>query len=433
MNSGRRRSSDTNTEMRLSLARRRRSRAVADDGMPRDRRFAPAKVVALEADLAQYVADLSGELAIAQHDRHLTTARLDRLRRCVDASTAAVWLVTVTRAYRLLHVDRAGAGSIVERPADVIPRDRLRRDGVVLCRDAELTSPLAALAPAGARSCVAAAALDRGELAGVLVLGWATRTPDCGSTGAALLRIAAGLLTRDVSAAHSPARGFAARLVAAQESERSRIARDLHDDIGQRLVAVSSKLTVAAGQHSRAAILAAVDDIRADVQDIAGSIHNLAHQLHPARLKLLGLVPTLRALCREIADQHSLQVAFRASGLDQGVPDDIAVCVFRVAQEALRNAVKHSGADTLDVEVSGADGQLTLRVADDGTGFSPVLLPAAGLGLHTMRERVESIGGRLTIEPAGRRGTLIEIVVPLPAVTKARTYDRATSPRRQHR
>src|SRR4030095_863791 len=151
-------------------------------------------------------------------------------------------------------------------------------------------------------------------------------------------------------------------------------------------------------------LLARSATARAAVQDIPGSIHNLAHQLHPARLKLLGLVPTLKALCREIADQHSLQVTFRTSGLDHGVPDELAVCVFRVAQEALQNAVKHSGADTLDVDVSGADGQLTLRVADDGTGFSPGLLPAAGLGLHTMRERVESIGGRLTIEPAGRRG-----------------------------
>jgi signal transduction histidine kinase len=163
-------------------------------------------------------------------------------------------------------------------------------------------------------------------------------------------------------------------------------------------------------------MLSMLDDVRADVQDVAGSIHGIAHRLHPARLKMLGLVPTLRALCRDIADQHDIPVSFRAIGLDAGLPDDVALCVFRVAQEALQNAVKHSGADMLEVEVSGADAKLTLRVADNGIGFSPVVLAGAGLGLHTMRERVEAIGGRLAIEPAPPQGTVIEAVAPMPLV-----------------
>jgi signal transduction histidine kinase len=222
----------------------------------------------------------------------------------------------------------------------------------------------------------------------------------------------------DVSARRRVEAAFnriASKLVVAQEAERSRIARELHDDVGQRVALVSSRLqgvlqkTRQASRQVRSTIAAARDGLG----EIAVTLHNLSHELHPAKIRLLGLVQTLEALCRDIVEETGVDVRFTADGMLSHIDEETALCVFRVAQEALRNAVKHSGGRIFDVHLSGTASSLTLRIADDGDGFDPLASQSAGIGLVTMRERVELMGGVLTVETALARGTMIEIWVPV--------------------
>ena len=222
----------------------------------------------------------------------------------------------------------------------------------------------------------------------------------------------------DVSAKHraeSALDQVAGKLVVAQENERSRIARELHDDVGQQLALLASKLEVAARhtrELSRNRMQAALAEARRSLHDVSTTVHNLSHELHPAKLRLLGLGPTLETLCRNVSAESGVPVIFDRRGIPPDVPEPTALCVFRVAQEALRNAVKHSRASRITVGVSATPSQLVLRIVDDGAGFDPLESQSAGLGLVTMRERVELTGGTLRIQTAPAHGTVIEAHLP---------------------
>lgn len=226
------------------------------------------------------------------------------------------------------------------------------------------------------------------------------------------------VIGRDISAkrrAEASIVRIGARLVAAQENERSRIARELHDDLGQQVALLASRLDVAVRPDaSRKRARAELSAARRTLQDLATAVHNLSHELHPAKLKLLGLGLTLEALCRDVAAESGVPIAFDRSGIPPDVPEDAALCIFRVTQEALRNAVKHSAARNIAISVAWTPSRLTLRIADDGSGFDPLASPSTGLGMLTMRERVELVGGRLTVETAQGQGTLIEAALPIP-------------------
>ena len=128
---------------------------------------------------------------------------------------------------------------------------------------------------------------------------------------------------------------------------------------------------------------------------------------------------SLEGLCRDFSGEHGIHISLVTKEVPRDLAEDCGVTLYRVAQEAVRNAVKHSGATGIAVELTGALGQLTLRVSDDGKGFDPMTSQASGLGLLTMRERVELAGGVLTIEPVKPHGTTINVVVPI--VTEAET------------
>jgi PAS domain S-box-containing protein len=217
--------------------------------------------------------------------------------------------------------------------------------------------------------------------------------------------------------AQQKVRALGGRLLAAQEAQRGRIARELHDDIGHQVALLASRLNAAARlrRPSSARLRQGIDDALDALRELATSIHNLSYELYPAKLRLLGLNQTLHALCRDVAAAAHVVVDCAQDGTAPDVPEDVALCLFRVAQEALQNAVKHSGARHIDVSLSTTGPQITLRVADRGTGFDPVALASnAALGLVTMRERVELIGGQLRIDTAPGRGTAIDAVVPIP-------------------
>jgi signal transduction histidine kinase len=135
--------------------------------------------------------------------------------------------------------------------------------------------------------------------------------------------------------------------------------------------------------------------------------------LHPARLEYLGIVAAAAALCREVSDQRGLEIAFHAVSVPEGLSRHVAVCLYRVLQEALQNAIKHSGMQRIDVTLRGGIDEIELTVRDFGAGFEVSTTHGRGLGLTSMKERVKAVRGRLAIQSEPQRGTTILASVPL--------------------
>jgi signal transduction histidine kinase len=208
------------------------------------------------------------------------------------------------------------------------------------------------------------------------------------------------------------------RLIEGQEAERARLAREFHDDFLQRLALLGINLdllqqSLPTGAESARA---AVRDLYGQVQALARDVRRTSHGLHPARLELLGLVPALQGLCSDLSAAHDLAIAVDASGVPEDLPDAVALCLYRVTQEALHNVTKHSGATSARVELLGRSGEIRLVVKDDGRGFQVEQRPRKDcLGLAGMRERVHLVHGRLAVRSAPGQGTRVEASVPLAA------------------
>jgi signal transduction histidine kinase len=143
-------------------------------------------------------------------------------------------------------------------------------------------------------------------------------------------------------------------------------------------------------------------------------MHVLSHQLHSSRLEHVGLAPALMGLCEEISSKYKIPVDFTERGAFADVPKNVSLCLFRVAQEALGNVVKHSGANRADVEITGGANEICLRIADAGLGFDPTLRNThSGIGLMGMRERLRLVGGAISVRSAPAQGTEILAQVPL--------------------
>jgi PAS domain S-box-containing protein len=211
------------------------------------------------------------------------------------------------------------------------------------------------------------------------------------------------------------------RLIHAQEEERSRISRELHDDFSQRL----ALLGIGLGQlwknlpNSDVEDRAHVEEMLKATKELSSDLHSLSHQLHSSRLEHVGLASALTGLCREFGKKHNIAVDFTECDIRHKIPIDVALCLFRVAQEALGNVLKHSQAKGVQVELgANADG-VSLRIRDDGRGFNTELNnPEAGIGLISMRERIRLVGGRLLVKSEPGRGTEILAEVPVSASTK---------------
>jgi signal transduction histidine kinase len=206
------------------------------------------------------------------------------------------------------------------------------------------------------------------------------------------------------------------RLIHAQEEERFRIARELHDDFAQRMALLQVGLerfqqdTAEFSSESRQQF----HNLAAMASEVSSNIHNLSHQLHPSLLDALGLTAALRSFCREFSVQHNLQVQFVNNEVPERISKDVALCLFRIAQEALRNVVKHSGAAEAQVELTAHGDQIDLCISDSGKGFDPAFAQGGdGLGLISMRERLRLVGGHISIESEPSHGTRILARIPL--------------------
>ena len=218
-------------------------------------------------------------------------------------------------------------------------------------------------------------------------------------------------------------RRLAGRLIVAQEVERARIARELHDDLSQKvaLLAVDIQqlaLSEAAGTRGRARIIAE------RTAEIGTALHNLSHQLHPAKLQTLGLVQATQSLCRDFAARHRLHIDFVHDHMPATVLPDPALCLFRIVQEALQNVVRHSGAPSAVVRLTGSSDSLQLEIVDSGTGFDGSKT-GDGIGLSSMRERVNVLDGHITIRSRPGTGTRIDVPVPAGSATATGSHARS--------
>ena len=208
-------------------------------------------------------------------------------------------------------------------------------------------------------------------------------------------------------------RDLGVRLLDAQESERSRLARELHDDIGQKIAVLTIDLKLlsqhAAERPADADRLAVGALDRA--QAVSKSVRALSHRLHPENLRLIGLVAALSGLQREMSTAE-MTVTFVHDRVPELLSTDLTLCLFRIAQEAVRNAIAHSDAHEICIRLTGIEGGVILTVTDNGVGFD-VDTARQGLGLISMGERAEQVGGSFQIRSRRGEGTHIEVSVPL--------------------
>jgi PAS domain S-box-containing protein len=241
-------------------------------------------------------------------------------------------------------------------------------------------------------------------------------TVEFDATGKPVLIRGASLDITSRKQAEEAARDLSGRLIQAQEEQQMQLARDLHDDLSQSLALLSIELDMF-GQSQPAEpgqITERMREFSAQLRRLSSEVHRLSHELHPAKLKQLGLVAALRGFCKEFAEAHEMAVKFTYRSAPQAVPEDTALCLYRIAQEALHNVVKHSRATAARVELVIEAGELRLTIDDDGVGFDPKAMRANGsLGLVSMSERARFIRGYLSVESHTKKGTRIEVRVPI--------------------
>ena len=208
---------------------------------------------------------------------------------------------------------------------------------------------------------------------------------------------------------------LSARLLAAEDSERRRISRELHDDVNQRLAMLSIDLeTLAGDEHLGGETASKLESLRQQVADLSEDIHGMAYRLHPSILDDLGLSAAIRSLIDEFSKRHGIEVSFQERHFPQRIPTMVASCLYRIAQESLTNIAKHSGSARAAIHLAGARDAIRLSIRDFGVGFDvqEARNHRKSLGILSMEERVRLSGGSLTIWSSPRKGSAIRVTVP---------------------
>ena len=206
------------------------------------------------------------------------------------------------------------------------------------------------------------------------------------------------------------------KLIEAHEEEGARIARELHDDINQRLTLASVRLGYLRQNPpaSAADLDQEIGTVSQELADLVADIQALSHGLHPARLDLLGLERAAAAFCEELSNRHDVTIDGHFQNIPTALPREVSLCLYRVLQEALQNVVKHGLSRRARVSLNGHIDTIDLTVEDSGAGFDPhEAMRGPGLGLTSMKERLKAIGGQLAVHSQRGRGTTIHAVAPL--------------------
>jgi signal transduction histidine kinase len=215
---------------------------------------------------------------------------------------------------------------------------------------------------------------------------------------------------------HGQIREMSSRILTAQEEERKRIARELHDDTAQAITSILVRLRILERSTEDAAVLENVEELRELTSGALDSVRRMAMDLRPASLDDLGLLPALHSYAEQFSHGTSIAVSIEAKGIERRLPRDVELVLYRVFQEALTNVSKHASATTVLVQVRQKGYEVTLVVEDNGDGFDPgqhSLTEGSGLGLFGMRERLTLVGGVVEVASAKGKGTRISARVPL--------------------
>jgi signal transduction histidine kinase len=206
------------------------------------------------------------------------------------------------------------------------------------------------------------------------------------------------------------------RLINAYEQERRRIARELHDDFGQRLASLAIELSALAESSGQMPIgvRKRIVALSKRAGELGADLHRVSHTLHPATLQRLGLASAIRAFCAELSTSRQMTIDVDCRHVPDLLSHDVALCIYRVAQEALHNVARHSGTAGALVTLERIEHDLVLTVTDQGVGFDPSVAPAGmSIGLSSMQERVRLLEGELTIHSKKGEGTRLLARVPL--------------------
>ena len=206
------------------------------------------------------------------------------------------------------------------------------------------------------------------------------------------------------------------RLIEAHEEERTWIARELHDDVNQRIALLAIELGVLKQNlpDSAGEIRSRIQKVGKSITDIGNDIQALSHRLHSSKLEYLGILAAMAGFCKELSEHQKVEINFSHGNVPSTVPPEISLCLFRVLQQALHNAVRHSGVRSFRVELRGLSDEIELTVIDLGVGFDPRLaMHGKGLGLISMRERLHLVRGEISIDSKVNCGTTVHARVPL--------------------
>jgi signal transduction histidine kinase len=216
----------------------------------------------------------------------------------------------------------------------------------------------------------------------------------------------------ELKKANSELKEFTPRLIAAQEQEKQRISRELHDDVGQRLALLKIGLDLVEQKIpvERNVEHAEMCSLLTQLDELAIDVHNMSHQLHSSKLQYMGLRAALKEVCQQLVDQHRVAIHLTAGQLPESLSEQVSLCFYRVAQEALMNAVKHSGTSQVDVSLDCKGQLLRMCIRDYGIGFNPSVR-GKGLGLVTMHERLKMVGGLVRFNSLAGMGTEVEVEV----------------------
>jgi signal transduction histidine kinase len=221
---------------------------------------------------------------------------------------------------------------------------------------------------------------------------------------------------RQLNLARGAQEQLSGMLINAQEKERSRLAAEIHDDFSQRLAALTLGMETTAQiiQESPEEATRQLQELSSAASELGSDLHTLSHRLHSATLENLGLTPGVSAFCKEFSAQSGIKIESTLDRASRSVDPDVALCVFRIVQEGLRNVKKHSGASKAQVAMQLVDGTIHLSVCDQGAGFNPKeLANNEGLGVRSMEERVRLLGGRFEIQSNAGMGTKIAVRLPV--------------------
>ena len=213
--------------------------------------------------------------------------------------------------------------------------------------------------------------------------------------------------------ARESARKLSERLINAQEEERRRIARELHDDLNQRVALLSIEMDLLSQMPSvnETKLRLRLQRAALHISELSSELHKLAYRLHPAKLDQLGLAAAAGSLCCELSQQSGITIRFVESQIPRDLHPDVALCIYRLIQEALQNIVRHSGALSAQVDLFIDGSDLRLIISDSGIGFDSDV--AHGLGLISMEERVRLVHGTLNIRSRPGLGTIVAATVPV--------------------